>query len=150
MWSEGMMERRVTLVHSVHRDNLDEVLRTGLKAASDFPDMGLEMRRGVVYCWLRAVDDKFSSNGQRQDHVYVEVNVDEDRCVVADMTYITLAMMYQAGQMSKPKNPEAARLLTELYKATAVPVSEYLPGMFDAPEVLVRGDVSVVDIRLCK
>ena len=79
------MTGRAKLVHSVHKSKINEVLKNGLKAASEYDDLGLEMRRGVVYCWLRKEDDKMSSRGQRADYVYVEATVDEDRCRVADL-----------------------------------------------------------------
>ena len=41
------------LLHSVPRDRLDHVLKEGLRATSSFDDLDLEMRRGVIYCWLR-------------------------------------------------------------------------------------------------
>jgi hypothetical protein len=142
------MGKQVSLMHSVPRSRLAEVLQTGLRAGSEFADLGLEMRRGVIYCWLRREDDKMSSGGQRADHTYVEVTVDEERCTVADMEWSSLALMYLQGQGGKPRNPEASRLLGELYRATAVPLSEYRPGMFWTPEVLVKGDVPPEFVRV--
>jgi hypothetical protein len=46
------------LVHSVHKSQLVIVLKDGLKAISTFDDfLGLEMRRDVIYCWLRKEDE---------------------------------------------------------------------------------------------
>jgi hypothetical protein len=56
--------------------------------------------------------------------------------------------MYLQGQGGKPINPEASRLLAELYEATAVPLTEYRPGMFWTPEVLVKGDIGPESIRI--
>jgi hypothetical protein len=141
------MGNQVSLVHCVRESQLAEALRDGLRATSEFADLGLEMRRGVVYCWLRREDDKMSSGGQRADCAYLEVTVDEERCTVADMEWSSLALMYLQGQGGKPRNPEASRLLAELYRATAVPISQYRPGMFFTPEVLVKGDLSPGCIR---
>jgi len=141
------MGKQVSLIHSVRRSRLAEVLRTGLKAGSEFADLGLEMRRGVVYCWLRKEDDKMSSGGQRADYIYVEVTVDEEHCTVADMEWSSLALMYLQGQGGKPRNLEASRLLGELYRITAVPLAEYRSGVFWTPEVLVKGDVPPECIR---
>jgi len=138
----------VQLFHSLHKSKLAEALSTGLRAASEFPALGLEMRSGVVYCWLNQADDKLGSSGQRADFVYLEVQVDEDRCLVADMDLISLAMQYHQGSGGKPKNPEASRLLAEAYRVTAVPLSEYSLGMFCAPEVLVKGDIAPQCVRL--
>jgi len=55
----------VALLRSIHKSKIDEVLRNGLKAVSEYDNLGLEMRRGVVYCWLRKEDDKFTSGGRR-------------------------------------------------------------------------------------
>jgi hypothetical protein len=84
------MGESVILLHSVHKSRLAEVLRTGLHATSEFSDLGLEMRRGVIYCWLRKEDDKMSVAGQRADYTYVEVTVDKGRCAVADMDWSSL------------------------------------------------------------
>jgi len=131
----------VALPRSIHKSKIDEVLRNGLKAVSEYDDLGLEMRRGVVYCWLRKEDDKLSSGGQRADYVYVEVTVDQDRCRVAEMDFAGIAMMYLQGSGGKPRNEEAARLLADAYRVTSLPLSDYTEGMFWTPKVLVKGDI---------
>ena len=135
------MGRQVKLLHSVHKFMVENILKRGLKAASEYDDLELQMRFGVVYCWLRKEHDKLSSGGQRADYVYVEVSVDEDRCRVADMDFASIAMMYRQGSRGKPKNEEAARLLAEVYRVTSVPLSDYTERMFGTPEVLVAGDI---------
>jgi len=142
------MGTRVRLVHSVEKSRLEEALRAGLRAVSEFPDVELDMRRGVVYCWLSQEDDKLSGRGSQGDRVYLEVEVDRERCTVADMDLISLAMMYQQGSGGKPRNPEASRLLAEVYRITAVPLPEYRAGLFLTPEVLVAGDIGPECIRL--
>jgi len=138
------MVRQVRLLHSVPASQLNCVLQEGLKATSEFDDLGLEMRRGVVYCWLRKEHDRMW--GQRPDYVYVEVTVDEDRCRVAEMEFSSLAMMYIQGA-GRPKNERAARLLAELYEVTSLPLADYREGMFSTPEVLVKGDLRSDCIR---
>jgi len=140
------MEKQIRLLHSTHKSNIDQVLRNGLKATSSFDDLDLEMRRGVVYCWLEKEHDKMW--GQRANYVYVQVAVDKNRCRVADMDFISIAMMYLQGSKGKPKNEEAAQLLADLYRITSVPLSEYTEGMFWTPEVLVKGDIDPDYIRL--
>jgi predicted RNA-binding protein (virulence factor B family) len=140
------MEKQIRLLHSTHKSNIDQMLRNGLKATSSFDDLDLEMRRGVVYCWLKKEHDKMW--GQRADYVYVQVTVDKNRCRVADMDFISIAMMYLQGSKGKPKNEEAAQLLADLYRITSVPLSEYTEGMFWTPEVLVKGDIDPDCIRL--
>jgi hypothetical protein len=107
------MAKQVRLLHSTHRSTLAHVLQAGLRASSSFDDLGLDMRRGVLYCWLRIEDDKMSFGGQRSDYVYLEVTADEDRCMVADMEWSSMSLMYKQGQRV-PQNLEAARLVAEL------------------------------------
>ena len=140
------MGKRVRLLHSVHESNIDSVLENGLKATSSFDDLSLEIRRGVVYCWLRKEDDKMW--GKRTNHVYVEVLVDEGRCRVAEMDFASIAMMYLQGSGGRPRNEEAAHLLAEVYRVTSVPISDYTQGMFSTPEVLVKGDIDPHSIKL--
>ena len=135
------MVRQVQLIHCIHRSRVDEALRSGLKARSDFDDLGLDIRRNVVYCWLDEDDDKLSAGGQRPEHVYIQVTVDVERCVVADMEFSSLALMYKQGQGSKPKDQRVSALFAEVYALTAVPLCDYAPAMFFTPEVLVQGDV---------
>jgi hypothetical protein len=141
------MAEKVTLLHAAPRDRVRQILESGLRVESSYFDLGLSLRQGVVYCWLSPEDDKMSAGGQRPDHVYLEVEVDQDRCTVADMDFISLAQMYAEGLRGRPRNPEAARLLAAVYEATAVPLSRYAPGMFFTPEVLVKGDVTADAIR---
>lgn len=131
------MEKRIQLVHSIHKSKIDEVLKKGLKAVSEYDELGLEMRRDVVYCWLRKEDDKMY--GQRTDYVYVEVTVDQDRCRVADMDFASISMMYLQGSGGKPKNEEAARLLAEVYQITSVPLSDYTEGWREISFYLEEG-----------
>ena len=136
------------LIHSVHESIIGIVLRDGLKAASRFDSLGLDMRRGVIYCWLRKEDDKMWR--KRSDYVYVRVSVDQDRCRVAEMDFASLALMYLQGDTVRPENKEAAHLLAEVYRVTSVPLSEYEPGIFSTPEVLVKGDISPDYISLVR
>ena len=136
----------VHLLHSVPRAKLPDVLRQGLKASSRFDDLGLALRRGVVYCWLSAEHDKMW--GRDPAYVYVEVSVDPARCRVADMEFSSMALMYREGQGDKPKNRRAADLLARLYEETSIALDEYSDGMFWTPEVLVRGDISLDHIAV--
>jgi hypothetical protein len=90
-----------------------------------------------------------SQGGQRADFVYLEVTVEKKCCVVADMEWSSLALMYKQGQ-GRPQNVEASRLLAELYRVTAVPLSEYTEGAFWTPEVLVKGDIHPESIRVAE
>ncbi|MEW6752916.1 MAG: hypothetical protein AB1505_18345 [Candidatus Latescibacterota bacterium] len=136
----------VTLVHSAPRAQLEQILQSGLKARSTFGDLGLEMRRGVVFCWLRPEHDKMW--GASPDHAHLRITVDAWRCRVAEMDFASIALMYLQGQGGKPRHPEAAALLARLYELTSVPLSQYREGMFWTPEVLVQGDIPAAQIAL--
>ena len=133
------MSNLIHLVHATRRATLHQVLKEGLRASSSFDDLSLDMRRGVVYCWLRIDDDKMHKGDD--DYVYVEMAVEPERCIVADMEWSSMAMMYLHGQV-KPVNADASRLLAELYRVTSTALPAYRPGMFWTPEVLVKGDIS--------
>ncbi len=141
------MPHLARLYHSLPASLAQIALSSGVKAVSMFDDIGLEMRRDVVYCWLSKEDDKLSRDGQRTDFVYLEVTVETQRCTVADMEWSSLALMYLQGQ-SRPQNLGAARLLAEIYRVTSVPLNDYSDGMFFTPEVLVKGDIAAADLRL--
>ena len=136
-----------TLLHSVPKSDLERVLQHGLESKSRYDDLGLEIRRDVVYCWLRQEHDKLSSGGQRDGYVYVEATVDEDRCRVAEMDFASLAMMFKHGSGGRPQNVEASQLLAKLYEVTSVPLSEYREGVFSSPEVMVKGAISADALR---
>ena len=85
-----MASDSVGLLHSVPRSRLDVVLRDGLLASSDFHDLGLGMRRGVVYYWLRREDDKMW--GDDPDYAYLSVTVDGSQCRVADMEFCSISL----------------------------------------------------------
>ena len=139
------MSDTATLLHSVRRDHLNSVLRVGLKAASSFDDLGLELRRDVVYCWLRREHDKMW--GGQGEFAYVEVEVRVRRCRVAEMDFASIALMYLQGRGGRPVNREAAHLLAKPYEVPSCPLEDYRDGVFSSPEVLVKGDISPKDIR---
>ncbi|MHB9132419.1 MAG: hypothetical protein ACYDBB_15220 [Armatimonadota bacterium] len=141
------MGKQVQLLHSIHTSRFDEALRSGLKAVSEYDDLGADIRQGVVYCWMCREDDKLSTGGQRADYIYVTVTVEESRCTVADMEYSSLALMYRQGSGTKLQNNRAAALFAEIYRVTAVPLSGYSPGIFFTPEVLVKGDIAPENIH---
>ena len=145
----SVFPEQVCLIHAIHKSMIGQSLRVGLRTVSEYDDLNLDMRCGVVYCWLRKEDDKMSGGGQRADFVYLEVTVERERCVVADMEWSSLALMYKQGQ-GRPQNMEASRFLAELYRVTAMPLSEYVEGAFWTPEVLVKGDIPPESVRLAE
>jgi len=141
-----MASEPATLIHSVPLEELPNVVRGGLQARSFFDDLGVEMRRGCVYCWLRREDDRLW--GANPAYAHVRVTVDTSRCRVAEMDFASIALMYLQGQGGRPKNAEAVSLLAKLYELTSVPLAEYHEGMFSTPEVLVLGDIAAADIAM--
>ena len=141
------MGRLVTLYHWTRKDRLASILEHGLDTRSEHPDWGLELRRGVTYCWLKPEHNTLTPDLKSPEHEFLEVTVDEDECLVTDMMYINLAQMYLHGELGKPRSEEAGDLLKQLYVAAAVPLAKYTDGMFMRPEVLVRRAIPVSAIR---
>jgi len=137
------------LFHFTDKANMDSVLQYGLRASTSY-EIFTPIRKNVVFCWLRREDNKLLNDSQ----ICFRINVDPERCLIADMDYISMAMMYKhnpggEGTVKKPVNPKAEKLFTQLYKVTAVKPRDYHEGMHFTPEVLVKGDIHISDIALC-
>ena len=137
------------LFHFADIANKDNILKNGLKASTGY-EIFTPIRKSVVFCWLRKEHNKLANENQ----VCFKINVDAARCLIADMDYISMAMMYKhspqgEGIAKKPVNPKAAKLFIKLYQATAVKPCDYRDGMHFSPEVLVKGDIQASDIELC-
>ena len=137
------------LFHFTDRANKESVLNNGLKASTGY-EIFTPIRKNVVFCWLQKEDNKIQNHNQ----ICLKVNVDAERCLIADMDYISMAMMYKhnpqgEGIAKKPVNPKAEKLFVKLYKTTAVKACDYCDGMHFSPEVLVKGDIQASDIELC-
>lgn len=130
----------IELFHYTQKGLVAPILTHGLFPSARFHDLGLEMRRNVIYCWLTPEDDRMGYR-ENPDYVCLKAQVEPDRCLVADMDLATLAYQHLRGVGGKERDPEKARAFAEQYQATAVPVSQYRPRIFAAPEVLVKGAV---------
>jgi len=129
---------------------MKSILKKGLKASTKY-ELFTPIRENVVFCWLKGEDNKLLSDTQ----ICFKVDVDAERCLVADMDYISMAMMYKynpegGGIARKPVNPRAETLFVQIYEATAVKPCDYYDGMHFSPEVLVKGDIQISDIELCE
>jgi hypothetical protein len=138
------------LFHFTDAANKDGILKNGLKAATGY-EIFTPIRRNVVFCWLKKEDNKMP----RDNQICFRINVDAKRCLMADMDYVSMAMMYRhsptgEGIAKKPVNPKAAKLFVKLYEATAVKPCKYYDGMHFSPEVLVKGDIQASDIEFIK
>lgn len=137
------------LYHYTNKSNLDGILNEGLKANSRYEAFS-DLRKDVVFCWLSPKDQKIFAD----DEICLELVVEDRRCTVAEMDYISFAMMYKYGGAkyggkNLPVNHKASDLFVQLYETTALPISEYDNNFF-TPEVLVKGNVDVKNIKVYK
>jgi len=143
------MSEALELFHFADKENVESILKNGLKASTKY-EVFTPIRENVVFCWLHKEDNKIPKENQ----VCFRVRVGSGRCLVADMDYVSMAMMYKynpkgEGIAKKPVNPEAEKLFVQIYEATAVKPCDYYDGMHFSPEVLVKGDIQASDIALC-
>lgn len=136
----------IELYHFTQRRLAAPILTHGLYPSAKFHHLGLEMRRNVLYCWLSPDDDRMEYR-QNPEYCCLSALVEPDRCLVADMELATQAYQYLRGVGGKPQDGERARQFAQLYQSTAVPVDRYRPGLFEAPEVLVKGPITPERVR---
>lgn len=135
------------LYHYTKKENVDRILAEGLIASSGY-EAFTELRQNVVFCWLSPDSQKvFDDNS-----VCLELTVDDNSCIVAEMDYISFAMMYKYGGAkyggkNVPVNLQASELFVRLYEVTAVPINEYAANFF-SPEVLVKGNIDAKYIKI--
>ena len=135
------------LYHYTNRVNLDKILTEGLKASSKYESF-TELRKDVVFCWISPNEQKIFSD----DEICLELTIEDSRCTVAEMDYISFAMMYKYGGAkyggkNVPVNHKASDLFVQLYEATALPISNYDDNFF-TPEVLVKGNIDSQNIKV--
>ena len=138
----------ITLYHYTNKNNVHKILHEGLIPLSQY-EYFTDLRKDVNYCWLSPDDQKISSN----DDVCLELSVEEDKCIVAEMDYISFAMMYKYGGKkfggkNIPVNQEASDLFIKLYKITSQPISNYEKDHYFTPEVLVKGTIQPENIKI--
>ena len=136
-----MGDNIMTLYHFTDRSNKNTIIQKGIIACTKYTTLS-KIRENVVFCWLKKEDNKLP----KENEICFKVTVDENRCLIADMDYISIAMMYhdninEEGLIRKPKNKEAVKLLVKLYELTAVQPFKYYEGMHFTPEVLVAGHI---------
>ncbi len=137
------------IYHYTSKENLSKILLEGLKATSRYEKFS-DIRKNVVYCWLFPDHQKIFS----EDDICLKIEVEESRCIVAEMDYISFAMMYKYGGKKYggkniPINNEASDLFARLYKVTSCAISEYEDNFF-TPEVLVQGNIAPDRIKIFK
>lgn len=137
----------IELFHFAQEERVAPILTHGLYPSARFHDLGLEMRRNVVCCWLSPGDDRM---GYAENPAYecLKAQVEPERCLVADMDLATLAYQHLRGVGGKERDLDLARQYAEQYRSTAVPAAHYRPGLFSAPEVLVKGPIAAGQLAL--
>ena len=135
------------LYHYTKKENLDRILAEGLIASSRY-EAFTELRNNVVFCWLSPDSQKIFDDNS----VCLEITVDDNSCIVAEMDYISFAMMYKYGGAkyggkNVPVNLQASELFIQLYEVTAIPIAEYADNFF-SPEVLVKGNIEAKYIKI--
>lgn len=138
----------VTLYHYTDKSNIYKILLEGLTPISRYENF-TDLRKNVIYCWLSPEDQKIFSD----DNICLEVFAREENCLVAEMDYISFAMMYKYGGkkyggQNLPVNTEASNLFVRLYEVTALPITDYEKGNFFTPEVLVKGAIKPENIKI--
>lgn len=138
----------IDLFHYARAEDLDAISDGGLKPGARTLIVESALRANSVYTWL-APDYDVMGYGENPQYVCLRVRVDAARCRVAPMELAVAAYVNHIGR-GQPKNSEIAARLVAAYEKAAVPLDEYLPGMFRAPEVLVEGEISADDIAVVK
>lgn len=142
----------VKLYHYTDKSNLNSIMHEGLTPVSKYEKFS-QLREGVVFCWLSPEDQKIYND--IDNVVCLEVEVDEERCTVADMDFISMAMMYKFGGKKYggkniPVNPMVADLFVKIYEATAKSFEDFEKEQFFTPEVLVKGTIAPKYISVLK
>jgi len=138
----------VDLFHYARAEDLDAISEEGLKPGARSIIVESAQRASSVYAWLAPDYDVMGYN-ENPHYVCLRVRVEGARCRVAPMELIVAAYVNHIGR-GQPKNPDIAARLIAAYEKVAMPLYEYLPGMFRAPEVLVEGEISADDIAVVK
>lgn len=135
------------LYHYTDKVSLEKILTEGLIASSKYESF-TEMRKNVIFAWLSPDHQKIFD----ENSICLELTVESVFCTVAEMDYISFAMMYKYGGAkyggkNLPVNIKASELFVQLYETTAVPIAEYDDNFF-SPEVLIKGNVAAECIKI--
>lgn len=138
----------VKLYHYTKRSNLENIMNEGLILTSRY-ELFSDLRENVVYCWLSPDDQKIFNS----DEICLEICLNEERCIVADMDYISLAMTYKYGGAKYggkniPVNLKAAELCIKLYEVTSLSLFDCERDNYFTPEVLVQGRIEPENIKV--
>lgn len=135
------------LYHYTKQKNIESILKTGLKAHSNYKNMNADLRLKVLYAWLFPEHDVMGYSND-DDYVLLELEVDEARCIVANMDYISAA--YVNSKVGNDGGKELSIMMTNEYEESSVLPKDYINGLFRTPEVIVKGDIQPPEIRIVK
>jgi hypothetical protein len=138
----------IDVFHYARAEDLDAISEEGLKPGARVMIVDSALRANSVYTWLAPDFDVMGYN-ENPHYVCLRARVDTARCRVAPMELLVAAYVNHIGR-GQPKNPEIAARLIAAYEKLAVPLYEYMQGVFRAPEVLVEGEISADDIAVVK
>jgi len=138
----------IDVFHYARAEDLDAISEEGLRPGARVMIVDSALRANSVYTWLAPDFDVMGYN-ENPHYVCLRARVDTARCRVAPMELLVAAYVNHIGR-GQPKNPEIAARLIAAYEKLAVPLYEYMQGVFRAPEVLVEGEISADDIAVVK
>lgn len=131
--------------HYSRKENLTDIFEIGLKANSSYSNLGTELRKNVVYAWLSPEHDVMGYINN-PDYALLELDVDESRCLVSNMDYISSA--YVNSKFNDKKGDETSAMMLRLYETSSISPLNYVLGHFRTPEILIQGDVKPSKIKL--
>jgi len=142
------MNGGAVIYHFTKKENLQSIFREGLVCSSKIHSLGSKLRSNAIYFWLSPADDGMGYNGN-DEYECLQVSVDSDLCMVANMDLISAAFV----NFIMEKENEALydyKRLASLYDSSAVKYEDYSIGLFRAPEVIVQGNISPKQIRVAQ
>lgn len=78
----------------------------------------------------------------------MELEVDPQKCVVANMDWISSAYINLIGAGGQPKDINTMRTLVFYYDNFCVPINKYINGLFRVPEVIINEHIEPKYIRV--
>jgi hypothetical protein len=128
----------VFVYHFALKSNLDSILNDGFKTYSNYEDLGTDLRKDVIYCWLDPTQDVMGYD-LNEDYACLKIKV--RNALVADMSLISSAYVNQMVG-----NDDLFSELISAYSKT-VELNEYVLGHFRVPEILLKSD-DIIDFEV--
>ncbi|MCG8516203.1 MAG: hypothetical protein MI740_18915 [Halanaerobiales bacterium] len=133
--------------HFTKKENLKQIINEGLKTFSNYNKLGSKIREQAIYAWLLPSDDKMGYL-KNERYVCLELEVDPQKCVVANMDWISSAYVNLIGAGGQPKDINTMRTLVYYYDNFCVPINKYINGLFRVPEVIINENIEPKYIRV--